>query len=102
MSLGFVACTAVAYNRACDDHSPGFSFFGVNLLNVSFIFYMFSMWCLLFFIFRIEIQMALKTEHHGFSFLKSPSREKSHSLTLWHLLKTCLLLEFFYHAPFEL
>lgn len=92
-SLGFAAHTA---NRACYAHDLGFQFFGVSLLTFSFILYMFSMWCLLFFIFRIEIRIDLKTEHCGFPFLKRLSRKKkSYSLTLWHLLKTCLLLEFF-------
>lgn len=70
-----------------------------------FILYVFSMWCLLFFIFRVEIRIDLKTEHCGFLFLKSLSRKKkSDSLTLWHLLKTCLLLEFFvmFFLNFEL
>lgn len=78
VSPGSAANTA---NRTCHDHNLGLHFFGVSLLTFSFILYMFSLWCLLFFIFRIEIRIDLKTEHRGFPFLKSLSRKKG--AVLW-------------------
>lgn len=102
VSLGFVANTAGAHTEPVMIITLGFTA-SVCLLTFSFILYMFSMWCLLSFIFRTEIRTDLNAEHCGFTFLKSPSREKkSCSLTLWYLLKTCLLIKFFYYAPFEL
>lgn len=82
VSLGFVANTAGAHTEPVTIITLGFIFFGVSLLTFSFILYMFSVWCLLFFIFRTDIRIDLKAEHCGFSFFKSLSREKERAV-LW-------------------